>query len=171
MLLAALAFVSGVIGMTACSTGQDLLVEPVFAAEVTGAVTRSAAGVAAFGVVREGGSTGFTLVMEDETGVTIVLQKPAIARPVLGTYPIVPRDEVGPLNEYRGVVRIVVDGALEEFEATAGTIIVTEDGPTFMKGTIAFQAVRTSPCCDPAPVTISVAGSFTAVQGPVAAAR
>ena len=43
-------------------------VAPVFAAEITGAVTRSAAGVSAFGVVRDGGQTGFTFVMEDETG-------------------------------------------------------------------------------------------------------
>lgn len=169
ILLSALVLVAGITALTACS-GEDMSVEPVFAAEVTGAVARTAAGIAAFGVVPDGGSTGFTIIMEDEaSGMSIVLQKPATARPQPGSYPIVPRDEVGPLGEYRGALRYV-DGALQEFAAHAGTLVISETAPVFIKGTMEFQAVRTSPCCDPEPVTISVTGTFTAVQGPVTAA-
>ena len=169
--LAALGLVMGAITLAACSGSNFDPVEPAFAAEITGAVTRSAVGVSAFGVVRDGGQTGFTFVMEDETGATIILQKPAIAKPVPGEYEIVPPDEVGPLNEYRGVARIVVDGALEEYAAQSGALIITEATPTSLKGTFEFAAVRTSPCCDPEPVTIQVAGTYTAIQGPVAALR
>ncbi len=170
MLLAAVGFVSGIGGVSACG-GNDTLEDPLFAAEVTGAVTRTVAGVSAFGVVRDGGLTGFTFVMEDEAGTTIILQKPTIAKPVLGSYEIVAPEQVGPIDMYRGVARIIVDGALEEFTAQSGTLIITEATPTSLKGTFEFGAVRTSPCCDPEPVAIQVTGTYTAIQGPVAALR
>ena len=170
-LLAALGLVAGATALTACSGSDFDPVEPAFAAEITGAVTRSAVGVSAFGVVRDGGQTGFTFVMEDETGTTILLQKPAIAKPIPGEYEIVPPDQVGPLNLYRGVARVIVDGALEEYTAQSGALIITEATPTSLKGTFEFAAVRTSPCCDPEPVTIQVTGTYTAVQGQVTALR
>src|SRR5512147_1494806 len=121
LLLMTLGFVSGSIPLVACSGLEGEIPPPVFAAEITGAVTQSAAGPATYGVVRDGGSTGFTIVMEDTvTGSSIVLQKPAIARPFPGTYAILPPDQVGPLDEYRGVARIVVDGVLQQYEATGG---------------------------------------------------
>src|SRR4029077_6050057 len=119
MLLAAVGFVSGIGGVSACG-GNDTRGDPLFGAEGTGAVTRTVAGVSAFGVVRDGGQTGFTFVMEDETGVTILLQKPTIAKPVLGSYEIVAPDQVGPVDMYRGVARLIIDGALEEYTAQSG---------------------------------------------------
>ena len=169
--LAALGLVAGAITLAACSGSNFDPVEPAFAAEITGAVTRSAVGVSAFGVVRDGGQTGFTFLMEDETGAAIILQKPTIAKPVLGAYEIVAPEQVGPIDMYRGVVRIIVDGALEEYTAQSGTLIITEATPTSLKGTFEFAAVRTSPCCDPEPVAIQVTGTYTAIQGPVTALR
>ena len=169
--LAALGMLAGVISLAACGGSDFDPVVPVFTAEISGAVTRSAAGVSAFGVIREGGQTGFTFVMEDETGTSIFLQKPSIAKPIPGEYEIVPADEVGPLNLYRGVVHVIVDGALEVYEAQSGVLVIAEATPTSLKGTFELTAVRTSPCCDPEPVTIQVAGTYTAIQGPVAALR
>ena len=170
-ILAVLGFLAGAISLAACGGTDFDPVEPAFAAEITGAVTRSAVGVSAFGVVRDGGQTGFTFIMEDETGVTVILQKPAIAKPFPGDYEIVPPGEVGPLNLYRGVARVIVDGALEEYTAQSGALIITEATPTSLKGTFEFAAVRTSPCCDPEPVAIQVTGTYTAVQGQVTAVR
>lgn len=167
-LLAALGLLAGGITLAACGGDNVEPVDPVFAAQITGAVNRTAAGESAYGVVRDGGQTGFTFVMEDVTGVTIILQKPATSKPIPGEYEIVPPDEVGPLGLFRGAARIVVDGGLEVYEARAGNLIIAETTPLSLKGNFEFDAVRTSPCCDPEPVTISVAGTYTAVQGPVA---
>ena len=169
--LAALTVVAGAVSIAACSGGDFDPVVPVFAAEVTGAVTRSMVGEASYGVVREGGLTGFTFVMEDSTGSnSILLQKPAIAKPGTGDYEIVAPDQIGPLGLYRGRVRMIIDGALEEYTAQSGSLIVVDATPTSLKGTFEFTAIRTSPCCDPEPVTIEVAGAYTAVQGQVTSA-
>jgi len=167
--LAALGILAVAMSVAACGGGDFEPAIPAFAAEVTGAVTRSIAGVSAFGVVRDGGQTGFTFVMEDSSGSnSILLQKPATSKPVTGNYVIVPPDQVGPLGLYRGRVRMIVDGALEEYVGQSGDLIIIEATPTWLRGTFAFTAVRTSPCCDPEPVTIEVEGTYTAVQGPVA---
>ena len=50
-----------------------------------------------------------------------------------------PPDEVGPLNLYRGVVRVIVDGALEVYEAQSGVLIIAEATPTSLKGTFEFD--------------------------------
>ena len=71
--LAALGLVMGAITLAACSGSNFDPVEPAFAAEITGAVTRSALGVSAFGVVRDGGQTGFTFVMEDD-GIRVIAE-------------------------------------------------------------------------------------------------
>ena len=165
MLLVAVGFVSGIGGISACG-GNDTLEDPLFAAEVTGAVTRTAAGHAAFGVAG-GGVTGFMIIMQDDTsGTTIALQKPGTSRPVAGDYPIRPPEDVGPIGEYRAVVRLVVNGTLEEYEARSGVLKVRDaDSPLYIQGTVDLQAVRTSPCCDPEPVTISVTGVYLALQG------
>lgn len=165
MLLGALALMAGIIPLAACSDAGGEVLEPFFDAEVTGALTVSAEGTAEYGTVTTGGLTGFTLYMEDEdTGLTILLQKPAISRPFVGEYPILPADDIGPVDEYRARVRII-DDVLQQFDGVEGRLIITESGPTGLKGTMEFEAVRTSPCCDPEPVTINVLGSFTAVPG------
>jgi hypothetical protein len=170
--LAALGILAGAGSVAACGGGDFDPAVPLFASEVTGAVTRSIVGVSAYGVVRDGGLTGFTFVMEDSSGSnSILLQKPSTTKPVPGDYLIVPPDDVGPLGLYRGRVRMVIDGVLEEYTAQSGALTIVEAAPTWLRGTFEFDAVRTSPCCDPAPVTIHVEGTYTAVQGPVAAAR
>jgi hypothetical protein len=171
-MLAILGIVAGAMSVAACGGGEFDPVIPVYEAEVTGAVTLSLAGVSAYGTVRDGGLTGFTLVMDDTTtSNSILLQKPSTTKPVPGEYLIVPAADVGPLGLYRGRVRLIVDGALEEYEAQSGALIIAEATPTSLSGTFEFTAVRTSPCCDPAPVTIQVEGAYSALQGPVAAAR
>ena len=71
--------------LTACGGNDDPVEDPLFAAEVTGAVTRTAAGVSAFGVVRDGGQTGFTFVMEDETGTTILAPETHHRQAIIGS--------------------------------------------------------------------------------------
>ncbi len=171
-LLAALGLIAGGMTLAACSGNDVEPVDPLFAAEVSGAVTRSITGVAGYGVVRDGGLTGFTILMDDETSSnSVLLQKPATAKPIPGEYQIVPPDQVGPLGLFRGRVRMIVDGALEEYTAQSGTLVIAETTPISLKGTFELTAIRTSPCCDPEPVTIQVAGTYTAAQGTVAGAR
>jgi hypothetical protein len=170
-LLAVLGVLAGGSILAACSSDIVEPFDPVFTAQVTGAVVRPAAGVATYGVARDGGQTGFTLVRQAPAGVTIPLPKPAISKPTPGTYDIVPADQVAPVGQYRGVARIIVDGAQEEYEAQSGALVITETTPNSVRGTFQFDAVRTSPCCDPAPVTISVAGTYTAGAGNFAALR
>lgn len=165
MLLGALGLMAGMIALAACSDSGGEPLEPFFDAEVTGAATTAAEGTAQYGTVTTGGLTGFTLYMEDEdTGLTILLQKPATSRPFVGEYPILPADDIGPVDEYRARVRIV-DDVLQQFDGVEGRLIIIESGPTGIRGTMEFDAVRTSPCCDPEPVAITVVGSFTAVPG------
>ena len=170
--LAALGILAGAVSVAGCGGSDYEPGVPLFAAQVTGAITRSMTGFSAFGVVRDGGQTGFTFVMEDSAGSnSILLQKPSTSKPLPGDYLVVPPDQVGPLGLYRGRVRMIVDGALEEYEAQSGTLVITEATPVSLKGTFEFDATRTSPCCDPAPIAIHVVGTYNALQGPVAAAR
>jgi len=170
--LAALGLLAAVVSLAACGGSDPETVVPAYAAEITGAVTRSLVGVSVYGVVRDGGQTGFTIVMDDPgSSNSILFQKPATTKPLPGDYDIVPPDQVGPLGLYRGTVRLIIDGALEEYTAQMGTLSIVEATPTALRGTFEFDAVRTSPCCDPEPVSIHVTGTYTAAQGPVAAAR
>lgn len=169
-LLAAVGLFAGGVTLAACDDPVGEGVIPVFAAEIVGAVSRLAAGGAMYGVVRDAGLTGFTVLLEDDTSnVTIVLQKPSLAKPLPGNYPIVPRDEVGGLGQFLATLRIVVDGVQQEYQAESGGLLISEETPAFLKGNFHFDAVRTSPCCDPEPVTVTVDGTFNARQGTVEA--
>jgi len=160
-------------GTAACAGDNREVVDPVFTAAITGAVTRPAVGTATFGVLEDSDIKGFTVVMEDAYIIAIVLQTPSLEQPAPGTYPIVPKAVPGTAGDFHGVVRYdyYKYGSLQQFEAVSGTVNVIESGREVIKGTMTFRAVRTSPCCDQAPVTIDVTGTFTAGQVPVTALR
>jgi hypothetical protein len=164
------ALVAGSLLLAAC--GDDGQNEPgtaTFAAEMTGAYTAALSGQAQFGVTVDNGfsAVGLALVLGDSGVARIFLTTSTTPRPLAGTYAIVaPGFPAGKDTVFTGTLGYMVNGAPEVFLARGGTITLTRSAHNGVAGTFEFTAVRTSPCCDPAPVQVVITGTFDAAQFP-----
>jgi hypothetical protein len=161
---------AGSLLLVAC--GDDGQNEPgtgTFAADMTGAYTAVLSGQAQFGVTLDDGfrAAGLALVLGDSSAARIFLVSSATPRPLAGTYAIVaPGLPATSDTVFTGTLGYVANGALQGFEIRAGTITLTRSAQNGVAGTFELAAVRTSPCCDPAPVQVVIAGTFDAAQFP-----
>lgn len=146
----------------ACSDDSNPPAAGSYSGEMTGAYTTTFAGEAYFGVMRELGDEGFTLVLGDADPVRVVLQAHGTERTPAGTWELVPANFPEPEGKYRGTVGLVASSALLQFEVRGGTLVIEESTPGHVRGTVELRAERTFPCCDPAPVQVFVTATFDA---------
>lgn len=132
-----------------------------FEGVLAGAYSATLDGEALYGIARTGGTTAFTILLSDGADFTITLRYDESAQPGTGTYALGAPDDPD-TGIFRGSVTYVTSGAAEGFEIRSGTVVVTRSVSGDLDGTVDLRAVRTSPCCDPAPVEITVTGSFDA---------
>jgi hypothetical protein len=154
---------TGALTLAACDDAEDPGAGSSFSGNVTGAYEQGVAGEARHGVVRDGGTTGYSFVLGDGGPARIVLQWPSLVRPSgTGAYEIVPKSEPEPDGKFSGRVLFTVNGALEIYEVRSGQLLLTANGGDGIEGTVELRAVRTSPCCDTQPVQLFVTGAFLA---------
>jgi len=164
------ALVAGSLLLAAC--GDDGQNEPgtgTFAADMTGAYTAALSGQAQFGVTLDNGfnAAGLALVLGDSGAARIFLVSSATPRPLAGTYAIVASGLPATSDTvFTGTLGYVVNGAQQGFEIRGGTITLTRSAQNGVAGNFEFTAVRTTPCCDPSPVQVVIAGTFDAAQFP-----
>ena len=148
--------------LSGCDDGDDPSAGSSFGGELTGAYSETLDGEAHFGVVRTGGSTGFTILLGEGGSAVVALQTPGTERPAAGTYEIVAPDFPEPDGKFHGTVAYTLGSGVEQFELRGGTLTLTSSDGDTIDGSVELRAERTSPCCDPAPVQIFITGNFTA---------
>ena len=140
-----------------------------FNGEMSGAYSATLTGEAVFGVILGNGvkSSGFALILGDGGAARILLTTTSTPVPPVGTYEIVaPGFPAGADTVFTGTLGYTVGGVLEEFEISGGSITLSRSTHDAVIGNFELGAVRTSPCCDPAPVEIFITGTFDAAQIP-----
>src|SRR5512134_2057191 len=154
-------FLCGLAAFGASACGEDPDDLAVFDGEMSGAFTEQLSGRADYGIARSGGVTTFTIILGDGGPARITLRFDEDEQPGPGAYAIgAPADpETG---IFRGTVDYTTGGALMTFEMRSGTLTIDRSVAGDLDGEFQLEAVRTSPCCDPAPVAITVTGSFDA---------
>ena len=164
------ALLAGSLLLASCEDDVDTdLVAPVFTAEMTGAYSAPLSGRALFGVTidNNANANGMALLLGDSAVARIVFVSTNTPKPPARTYEIVaPGSPVGSDTVWTGNLFYVINGTVEKFAMSGGTISLTNSTHSSVTGNFEFSAVRTSPCCDPAPVEISVTGTFNAAQIP-----
>ncbi len=145
-----------------CSDDGNQPATGSYSAEVSGAYQGTFSGEAYFGVLRELGELGFTLVLGDADPVRVVLQSDGTAQSPAGSYELVAPDFPQAGGNYRGTVGLVQGNALEQFEIRGGTLVIEESNTGRLRGTVELRAERTFPCCDPVPIQLFLTASFDA---------
>ena len=90
MRLRRLVLAGGIMSAGACSDDSNPPAAGSYSGEMTGAYTTTFAGEAYFGVMRELGDDGFTLVLGDADPVRVVLQAHGTEQTPAGTWELVP---------------------------------------------------------------------------------
>jgi hypothetical protein len=147
--------------VTVSGCGEDADDIATFGGEMTGAFSAPLSGGATYGILRTGGVTTFTILLGDGGAADLTLRYDEDERPEEGTYPIRSPDD-SRTGIFRGTVDHVADGVLNRFDIQDGTVTIERSIDGDLDGTLDLRAVRTSPCCDPSPVEVTITGGFDA---------
>lgn len=132
--------------LTSCgddATGPDR--EPQFDAVVEGGDLPRLDGIALFRVeARSGGADhGFALyLIADDVSGELALRTLTTALPTTGEHEVVPPADREDPTEFRGTLRYVAGGVLQEFEVRSGTLRVTAVREEQIEGTLEIRARR-----------------------------
>ena len=154
--------------LAACGDDKDPIAGPApsktYSASVTGDLSKSLTGPAAFGAdTVDGGEAVFAVTLGDpDSDDVLVLVRSGSARPGAGTYPL-----SGPLDgtpSEWSAIYIIGDGdeLVGLFTAESGTLTITESSAQRLKATFQMEAVGYMAGDFETEVSITVSGSFDA---------
>ncbi len=157
---------------------QDDLDEATFSFNVTGDVTQTIEGTAAFaGGTNADGSEGFAFTFSSgtasqTTAESVILVKNTAERPGNGTYAVLDFiegdfDTAGD-NDFGGIFSFSASGSVATGSTVAGTLRVTDSDQNRIKGSVNITAsgnVINTTTGESTPVNITISGNFTASGG------
>jgi hypothetical protein len=132
------AFVTLALACSSDGPAEPEIADYTYSMQVTGAVTASPTGPAAFGTSEESGQETFAIILGSDTSrYVFVIAKQGTARPAAGTYAI-----GAPGGSGWGAAMIMAEGEelLGMYFSETGRIVITESMPTRIRGRVEISA-------------------------------